>query len=552
MKADPAAPLSLPPHPLSFNLHTFFEKFELFADAPDAVAKMREFVLELAAQGRLVSQSPNDEPADALAITITEDRAAFAKKKSLARQRIVAPVEDDQCPFSLPPGWIWTRLGNLCRVQPGFAFQSSAFVQGDSGVPMIRIRDITKDHTQVNYVGEYREEFLVDAGDYLVGMDGNFTVAKWRGPRALLNQRVSRLQWYSRHLEPSFFAIAAQYRLSELQGTKAYTTVDHLSSGQIENAVVPLPPLAEQKRIVAKVDELMALCDRLEAQQQERETRHAALARAALARFADAPTPANLNFLFHSSFSIQPSDLRKSILTLAVQGKLVPQDPNEEPVEDALRRCGVDMKRWGVAEEEQRQDVPSSWTWIRFAGVGKQRLGKMLDAQKNRGESKPYLRNTNVQWMRFELDDVKKMRVEEREEEELRLKHGDLLICEGGEPGRCSIWRDEVPEMYFQKALHRVRPYDAILSEFLALNLQIDCRNEVLAGYFTGATIKHLTGRSLSEYPIPIPPLAEQRRIVAKVDQLMSLVDALETQLAASRATAGKLLEALVCELTAA
>ena len=84
---------------------------------------------------------------------------------------------------------------------------------------------------------------------------------------------------------------------------------------------------------MAKVDELMALCDRLEAQQQERETRHAALARASLARFADAPTPANLNFLFHKSYDIPPADLRKSILTLAVQGKLVPKDPNDEPAE---------------------------------------------------------------------------------------------------------------------------------------------------------------------------------------------------------------------------
>ena len=101
---------------------------------------------------------------------------------------------------------------------------------------------------------------------------------------------------------------------------------------------LPLPPLAEQKRIVAKVDELMALCDRLEAQQQERETRHAALARASLARFADAPIPANLTFLFHPSYTIPPADLRKSILTLAVQGKLVPQDPADEPAAALLER----------------------------------------------------------------------------------------------------------------------------------------------------------------------------------------------------------------------
>src|ERR1035437_9490432 len=138
----------------------FFDKFDQLADAPGAAERIRELVLQLAVQGRLVRQSPDDVPADALAVTISEDRAAFVKARSLARQRAFALVPDDQCPFDLPAGWVWTRLGTLCRVQAGFAFESAAFVQDDSGVPIIRIRDITKDFTQVNYVGEYREEFL--------------------------------------------------------------------------------------------------------------------------------------------------------------------------------------------------------------------------------------------------------------------------------------------------------------------------------------------------------------------------------------------------------
>jgi type I restriction enzyme S subunit len=208
------------------------------------------------------------------------------------------------------------------------------------------------------------------------------------------------------------------------------------------------------------------------------------------------------------------------------------------------------VERWEVSSDKQRYQVPQTWTWMCFAGVGEQRLGKMLDVAKNKGELKPYLRNTNVQWMRFELGDVKEMRIEEAEQTELRLKKGDLLICEGGEPGRCAIWNDQLPEMYFQKALHRVRPCGAILSEFLALHLQIDYQNDTLATYFTGATIKHLTGRSLDQYPVSIPPLAEQMRIVAKVDQLMALVDQLETQLTASSTTAEKLMEAIVAEFT--
>ena len=538
-------------------LETFFEKFDQFADAPDAVAKMRELILESAIRGMLVPHNASDEPASELL-----KRMARVQAGQVLKQAALPPVGDDAY-LQVPPGWAWTRLGNTGRIFNGDSVSESGkaeLAKVEDGLPFIATKD----------VGYGRAALVYDNGLKVPLRDPRFKVARANavlicaeggsagrkigitdrdicfGNKLYANEVSAGI-----HHRYIFYVYQAPTFFREF-AARMTGIIGGIARSEFRSLPIPLPPEKEQKRIVAKVDELMALCDRLEAQQQERETRHAALARASLARFADAPTPANLPFLFHPSYAIPPADLRKSILTLAVQGKLVPQDPNDEPAERGLGDCGVDLKRWAVAKEEERQDVPSSWTWIRFAGVGEQRLGKMLDAQKNKGESKSYLRNTNVQWMRFELDDVKEMRVEEREEEELRLKHGDLLICEGGEPGRCAIWRDDVPEMYFQKALHRVRPCDAILSEFLALNLQIDCRNEVLAGYFTGATIKHLTGRSLSAYPIPIPPLAEQRRIVAKVEQLMALVDALDTQLAASRATAANLLSALVAELTAA
>ena len=147
---------------------------------------------------------------------------------------------------------------------------------------------------------------------------------------------LALLKFIRRHLDEGISSTSLILRASE-SNTAENSPRDGNKNGRlVKQFRVPLPPLAEQKRIVAKVDELMALCDRLEAQQQERETRHAALARASLARFADAPTPANLNFLFHKSYTIPPADLRKSILTLAVQGKLVPQDPNDEPAEETL------------------------------------------------------------------------------------------------------------------------------------------------------------------------------------------------------------------------
>ena len=215
--------------------------------------------------------------------------------------------------------------------------------------------------------------------------------------------------------------------------------------------------------------------------------------------------------------------MRELVLELAVQGKLVERKESDG-------NAATIFSGGLPPEAASRYEVAENWIWIRFAAVGEQRLGKMLDQKGNRGELKPYLRNTNVQWLRFQLDDIKELRLEPDELEEYRLLPGDLLICEGGEPGRCAIWRDPKREMYFQKAIHRVRPRKGILSEYLAICLQVDAQNGVLENHFTGATIKHFTGRALSEYSIPLPPLAEQKRIVAKVDELMALCDRLEAQ----------------------
>lgn len=220
------------------------------------------------------------------------------------------------------------------------------------------------------------------------------------------------------------------------------------------------------------------------------------------------------------------SRLRELIMTLAIQGQLASQDHNDSPVPHLESRVSLQLEP--VSEQESRYPIPSSWRWVRFLATGEHRLGKMLDKAKNRGRERPYLRNTNVQWNRFDLSDVKSMKIEPQEEDELLLLAGDLLICEGGEPGRCAIWRDSDSEMFFQKALHRLRPFPEALPEYLAINLNLDARTGVLEQYFTGATIKHLTGRSLARYPIPLPPVEEQQRIVAKVDDLMTLCDKLE------------------------
>lgn len=122
-----------------------------------------------------------------------------------------------------------------------------------------------------------------------------------------------------------------------------------------------------------------------------------------------------------------------------------------------------------IRAEEQLFELPIGWEWVRFSQVAHSRLGKMLDNAKNIGNELPYLRNTNVQWDLIELDDIKQMKIDDNEKDELALRYGDLLICEGGEPGRCAIWKHHNKEMYFQKALHRARPYQGVMAEYLQI-----------------------------------------------------------------------------------
>ncbi|MBL8810461.1 MAG: restriction endonuclease subunit S [Planctomycetaceae bacterium] len=151
----------------------------------------------------------------------------------------------------------------------------------------------------------------------------------------------------------------------------------------------------------------------------------------------------------------------------------------------------------------------------------------MLDKNKNRGVLQPYLRNVNVRWFTFDLSDLKEMRFEENETERFDLRYGDLLICEGGEPGRAAVWKGQAEKAKFQKALHRVRfrddEYDPTFAMYF---IYYGTTTNSFAEYYTGTTIKHLTGKALSQVQFPVPPLPEQRRIVSKIEELFSDLDA--------------------------
>jgi type I restriction enzyme S subunit len=293
------------------------------------------------------------------------------------------------------------------------------------------------------------------------------------------------------------------------------------------------------------MDELMTFCDRLEAQQQERETRHDALSRASLARFAGAPTPANLDLIFHRSYGISPDDVRNSVLALAVQGKLVPQDPND-------RRPSVTRGR----QFDGLFEVPENWDWIQLADLQPEFQNGASSRGDRDGTPIVVIRLADVESRRIALDNPRAIAIASEQIAKYRLQVGDTLITRVN--GSADIVGTFIPVENAIDAIYcdhfirmRIDPerlfpaYTALVGESQLV------RDQIRSLFITTAGQKTVNQSHIRSLCIPLPPLAEQRRIVAIVDELMALVDELETQLATARTTGAILVEAVVARLTA-
>ena len=305
---------------------------------------------------------------------------------------------------------------------------------------------------------------------------------------------------------------------------------------QVKACSVPLPPLAEQKRIVAKVDELMALCDQLEAQQQERARQHAALSRAALARFTADPTPENLTALFQPTWPTTPTDLRKTILTLAVTGRLSRQ---QQQLPD--NKCRED---WPF-------NIPITWSWNKLGDI----------AQIERGGSprpiKEYITEDpeGLNWIK--IGDTEKggkyitSTREKIKKEGLKKTRqvfpGDFLLTNSMSFGRPYITQIE-------GCIHdgwlRIHPPKSLNPDFLYHLLSSSFVFDFLSNAAAGAVVQNLNADKVRDLPIPVPPLEEQIRLVTQAERLLDLVDNLERQQAEAQATGERLLAALVAECT--
>ena len=556
------------------NAEQLLTHFDRLADAPDAIPRLRRFILDLAVRGKLVEQDPEDEPASELLKRIAVEKRRMVEAGEIKKAKPRLPISDD-APFNLPVGWAWSTIGEICsKTGSGSTPRGGKNTYREEGIVFLRSQNVYDDGLRLHDVAYIdtvthakMSGTVVRPGDLLLNITGGSMGRCCRVPddfdEANVSQHVAIIRIAVHGLQDFVHRlILSPYFQSFIFGEQTGAGRGGLPKNKMDLIPFPLPPLAEQHRIVAKVDELMALCDRLETERKEREATRDRLTAASLARL-NAPDPDPAVFQNHAAFALdnlaslttrpdQIKALRQTILNLAVRGKLVEQDPEDEPAGEQH------------SSKPEREGLPANWRRLR--------LEEFLTENTRNGYSrKPDDAPDGIPILRISAGTTRidGLVAEEKHKlisgigpdirEKYRLMDGDLLACRfnGNKDfvGRMKLFRDYlgIQPIYPDKLIRvRVDPFET-LPEFVRIAGESDLiRQEVEA--FCSTTVGNwgISASKLKKVVFPLPPLAEQHRIVAKVDELMAVCDRLEAGLAAGEETRGRLVEALLYETVSA
>ena len=542
------------------NIDFLFTDFDRLIQSPESVHRLRRFILDLAVRGKLVPQDPNDEPASELLKRIAVEKVRLVKAKKIPKQAPFYRPDASDVSFDLPSSWAWcpsmypsyivSDRGK--KIQTKDVVGTGKFPVVDQGKVLIRgyhndANKVIRIKEPLVLFGDHTREVKLIDFDFVVGADG-----------------VKLLQPVSLHTP--FYFLALQWLPLKSRGYGRHFKL-------LKASFIPLPPLAEQHRIVAKVDELMALCGRLEAARAEREAMRDRLATASLARL-NAPDPDPATFRHDVAFALnnlaplttrpnQIKALRQTILNLAVRGKLVPQDPNDEPASELLKRIAVEKARLIKNREIRKKKplppiekahepfpIPPKWSWTPLGNLfhlvtdGTHHTPHYID------KGVPFLSVKDVSSGSVDFSNVRHISEDQHRELCKRCcpEKGDILLTKVGTTGIAVPIKTERSFSIF---------VSVALLKFSADNLSQDYLFHLLNSPFVrqqskdntqGIGNQNLVLRLINGFALPIPPLTEQQRIVAGVDELMALCDRLELDLTTGEETRKRLFESVFYE----
>ncbi|ECG6611687.1 TPA: restriction endonuclease subunit S, partial [Salmonella enterica subsp. enterica serovar Virchow] len=509
------------------------------------IKKLRELILELAVHGKLVPQDPNDEPASVLLERIAAEKAELVKQGKIKKQKPLPEISEEEKPFELPVGWEWVRLGDIGETNIGLTYSPNNIKE--TGTPVLRSSNIQNgilDFTDLVRVSgmEIKNSSYVEDGDLLIcARNGSKTLV---GKNALINSLSEPM---------AFGAFMAIFRCSYNNYVKIFldspsfrrnldgvdtTTINQITQSNLKHTLIPFPPEIEQEKIKNTVFELISLCDQLEQHSLTSLDAHQQLVETLLTTLTDSQNAdelaenwARISEHFDTLFTTEASidALKQTILQLAVMGKLVPQDPNDEPASELLKRIAQEKAQLvkdgkikkqkplpPISDEEKPFELPEGWEWccindLTFVSGGIQKQPKRRPVKNHF----PYLRVANVQRGNINIDELERFELESHELTFWSLKKNDILIVEGNgsadEIGRCAIWLAPIEKCVYQNHLIRVRGIMEGYQEFIALYLNSPSGiKEMQRLAVTTSGLYNLSVGKIRGIKIPLPPLNQQ------------------------------------------
>ena len=517
--------------------------------------QLKNSILQMAVQGKLVPQDPNDEPASVLIQRIREEKEKLIKEKKIKKEKNpsyifrgsdnlhyekIGDAEpvciEEQLPFEIPDSWQWVRLNSIVSKEikrgksPKYADHGEHYVFAQKcnvktgGINMSLAKYLSDDAFQKYPTDEY----MLDS-DIIVNSTGNGTLGRIgifhdsdriSNGEIVPDSHVTIVRTVA-EVNTSFVYYTLKYYqpFLEKQGDGS-TNQTELKPVTIASLLIPLPPIEEQNRVVSKLGEAIPHIKSYDIKN-------------------DAITELNKMF---------PEQLKKSILQEAVQGKLVPQDPSDEPASVLLEHIREEKARLikeGKIKKDKNEsvifrrdnsyyeklngiercidkeippfEIPDSWEWVRAGTLFQHNTGKALNASNRTGKLLNYITTSNLYWGRFELNSLKQMFFTESEREKCTATTGDLLVCEGGDVGRAAIWNYDY-DICIQNHVHKLRAYVPMSTKFFFYLFYFYKKAGLIGG--RGIGIQGLSSNALHTLLFPLPPVTEQNRIVKEIEAL--------------------------------
>ena len=480
--------------------------------------ELKASILQLAIQGKLVPQISEEGTGEELFLQIQEEKQLLIKAGTIKKEKPLPKITEDEIVFDIPENWKWIRLSDVGQLKNGYSFKSTEYTS--TGIQVVRISDLGEDAILSNDAVYYPlkddlSPYIIENNSFLICMTGSIGKLAWVRDRVLryLNQRVgmfvpssiccSAYLWYFLH---------AAHVINGWIRAKTSTN-GNIKTSDITELVVPFPPVAEQERIVAKLEQILPQIDRYEAAWNKLED-------------------------FNKRF---PVDMQKSILQMAIQGKLVEQRPEEGTGEELYQQIQAEKQRLikagtikkekplpEIAEDEIPFDIPESWKWVQWGDLSQSiQYGYNAPAQE-KGRIK-MVRISDIQDGKVLWDTVPYCDIKEDEIPTYLLGENDILFARtGGTVGKSYLVKEVPEEAIYAGYLIRTQYSSLLCPEYMKYFMESQLYWDQLRNGTIATAQPNCNGKTLSKMILPLPPLAEQKRIVAKLEEILPLCERLK------------------------